>query len=87
METNERLAAIPSSVSDCYLTLDSGYRITDINTAAMRWFGLPRTGIIGHSYFDIVGHHPRFDAALKKALEGRTPFHGEFPSTYNPGKQ
>lgn len=87
VETNERLAAILSSVSDCYLTLDSGYRITDINTAAMRWFGLPRTGIIGHSYFDIVGHHPRFDAALKKALEGRTPFHGEFPSTYNPGKQ
>ncbi|QRM31280.1 PAS domain-containing protein [Microvirga sp. VF16] len=86
VETNERLAAILTSVSDCYLTLDRTYRITDINAAAIRWFGLPRTDVIGHSYFDIVGHHPQFDAALKKALESETPFHGEFPSTYNPGK-
>ncbi|MFL5156801.1 MAG: PAS domain-containing protein [Microvirga sp.] len=87
VETNGRLAAILASVSDCYLTLDHAYRITDINAAAMRWFELPRTDVIGHSYFAVVGHHPQFDAALKQALEGRTPFHGEFPSTYNPGKQ
>jgi PAS domain S-box-containing protein len=87
VETNERLAAILASVSDCYLTLDRAYRITDINAAAMRWFGLPRTDVIGHSYFDVVGHHPQFDAALKQALEGRIPFHGELPSTYKTGKQ
>lgn len=84
--TNARLGAILGSISDCYLTLDRAYRITDINAAAMHWFGLPRGDVIGRSYFDLVGHHPAFDTALAQAVEGRREFKGEFPSIYHPGR-
>jgi PAS domain S-box-containing protein len=86
LATNVRLGAILGSISDCYLTLDRAYRITDINAAAIRWFGLPRSDVIGRSYFDLVGHHPAFDAALAQAVEDRREFTGEVPSIYHPGR-
>ncbi|MBQ0823858.1 PAS domain-containing protein [Microvirga sp. HBU67558] len=83
---NARLNAILESVSDCHFTLDRSYRITKVNAAAMRWWGLPRSTAAGWSYFALVGHDPAIDAALEQAIEHRREFRGELPSVYHPGR-
>lgn len=84
--TNARLNAILESVSDCYFTLDRSYLITNVNTAAIRWWGLPRGTVVGRSYFEIVGHDPAFDTALAQAIEHRREFQGVLASIYRPGR-
>ncbi|WP_262297618.1 PAS domain-containing sensor histidine kinase [Microvirga sesbaniae] len=83
---NARLNAILESVSDCHFTLDRSYRITNVNAAAMRWWGLPRGPASGWSYFALVGHDAAIDEALKQAIEHRREFRGELPSLYHPGR-
>jgi len=83
---NTRMSAILESVSDCYFTLDRAYTIVDVNAAAMRWWGHERRKVVGHSYFDIVGHDPAFDAALAQAMHYRRQFHGVLASIYHPGR-
>ncbi|MBZ6074708.1 PAS domain-containing protein [Microvirga puerhi] len=84
--TNARLNGILESVSDCYFTLDEGYRITNVNAAALRWWNLSRGSVIGRSCFEVMGHDSAFDVALAGAVDHRRVFQGELPSIYHPGR-
>ncbi|RDI57176.1 PAS domain-containing sensor histidine kinase [Microvirga subterranea] len=83
---NARMSDILGSISDCYFTLDRDYRITDVNAAAVRWWGLEGRSLAGRSYFDTVGRDPSIDAALAQAIGEGREFRGVLASLYHPGR-
>ena len=44
---NAHLRTVLASISDCYLTLDSEYRVTDFNEAMLHWLGRNEESVVG----------------------------------------
>jgi len=86
LSTNRRLDAVLESVSDCYFTLDRSYRITDANSATLRWCGRSRDEIIGQHYLDLVAPDTDCVKAVVRAVRHRKPFRGEIPSGLRPDR-
>jgi signal transduction histidine kinase len=78
---HNRLSTILASISDCYFTLDRGWRVTAINPQAASWFG----GFPARSHTETLPREFPM-APLREALEGRTPLHLEHPSVTHPGR-
>jgi PAS domain S-box-containing protein len=83
---NSRLSTILASISDCYLTIDSDYRITNINQAALEWLGLSSEDAIGKSYFDLRLSSPEHDATVRKVLRRQQAASLEIRSAFNHGR-
>ncbi|MBO1905444.1 PAS domain-containing protein [Microvirga sp. 3-52] len=83
---NARMGNILESITDCYFTLDRSYRITDTNSATLRWCGRSRSELIGLSYLDLVERHTACAEAVVQAVEHRKPYRGEVPSSLRPDR-
>jgi PAS domain S-box-containing protein len=86
LTANKRLGDILESMTDCYFTLDHSCRITDTNSATLRWCGRSRGEIVGRSYLDLVGHHSSCARAVTQAIEQREAYRGELPSSLRPDR-
>jgi signal transduction histidine kinase len=86
LTTNKRLSDILESMSDCHFTLDRLYRITDTNSATLRWCGRPRTEIVGRSYLDLVGRQANCARAVMQAIEYGKAYQGELRSALRPDR-
>ena len=79
------LGDILATVGDCYIALDQGYRIVDVNSKAEAWLRTPRADIVGQSYLELI--RPRADhaEAVRQAVEEHVPRRIELPSARWPG--
>lgn len=83
---NAQMGNILESITDCYFTLDRSYRITDTNSATLRWCGRSRNELIGLSYLDLVAHHATCAEAVVQAIEHRKEYRGEVRSSVRPDR-
>lgn len=86
LAANARMGNILESITDCYFTLDRSYRITDTNSATLRWCGRSRSELIGLSYLDLVERHTACAEAVVQAVEHRNAYRGEVPSSLRPDR-
>ena len=82
----ECLRSILSSVSDCYCTLDSDYRLTFANAAALRWAGKDAASVLGRSYKLAYKLKTPAGRAIIRAMERREVIHEELPSIMKEGR-
>ncbi|MBB3021508.1 signal transduction histidine kinase [Microvirga lupini] len=83
---NARMGNILESITDCYFTLDYSYRITNTNSATLRWCGKSRSELIGRRYLDLVDRHSACAEAVVQAVEHRREYRGEVPSALRPDR-
>ncbi len=83
---NARLSTILASISDCYLTMDSAFRITDINPVALEWLGLRRQEAIGQPYPRLRLSSPEHDAAIRALLQKQQAASLEIRSAFSHGR-
>jgi PAS domain S-box-containing protein len=85
-EANRRLRSVLAGVSDGYFALDRDLRITDVNDAAIKWTGRPRTELIGQPGLQIFRNSPLDRDDHRQAIfDGRSD-RVEMPSAIHPGR-
>lgn len=87
VDADERLTNVLESVTDGFITLDEGWRITYVNQRAERIFGLPRQQLLGRSGLDVFpeGVGSRIHRELDRARMEHAAI--EFESWYAPGQR
>ena len=83
---NARLSTILASISDCYLTIDCDFRITDINPVALDWLGLRRQEAIAQPYPRLRLSSPEHDAAIRALLQKQQAASLEIRSAFSHGR-
>ena len=83
---NERLTAVLSSISDCYYTLDRGWRLTSVNPRAVEWFGRPEASLLGVDARRGLKLELDLREAIGHAFATGEPVHLERSSTFHPGR-
>jgi PAS domain S-box-containing protein len=86
IEVNERLQSVLTSVSDCYLTLDRTYRVTDMNEAAGQWVGIDRARMLGACLWDLCDPASGCSRIIRKGMEERHGLAGAVSSGMRPDR-
>ena len=83
-----RLQDVLESITDGFIAVDGGWRITLFNAAAERHFERSRDEIVGRIYWDALALHrgTPIEAALRRVMERRKPLTVETPSVRHPGR-
>jgi PAS domain S-box-containing protein len=84
-EVNRRLSAIVDSIADGFYSLDTEFRFTHINDAALSYFKKDREEMIGKRIFDVFPGFEGsvFDTVYRRAIDSAEPAHLEAPSVVN----
>jgi signal transduction histidine kinase len=82
---NAHLHTVLAGISDCYMTLDSEFRITDINDAALAWLEKEESVVVGTPLWDVVPQAAEANKATRRCMLERRPLHLELPSALHPG--
>ncbi|WP_262299827.1 sensor histidine kinase [Microvirga sesbaniae] len=83
---NERLRSVLASVSDCYLTLDRSYRVTDLNEAARDWVGTDSDQVLGTCLWDLCSPDAECSRVIRDGMEGRRRIRREVMSGLRRGR-
>ncbi|WP_457090686.1 histidine kinase [Microvirga sp. P5_D2] len=70
-EANGRLRSVLASVSDCYVTLNRAYRITDLNEAAVGWVGSDPERILDACLWDLCDPDAECSRVIREGMEQR----------------
>jgi two-component system NarL family sensor kinase len=81
----DRLGDILATIGDCYIALDRGYRIVDVNSKAEAWLRASRADIVGQSYLELIASTADHAEAVREAIERRVPRSMELQSALRPG--
>ena len=84
-EVNRRLSAIVDSIADGFYSLDTEFRFTHINGAALSYFKKDREEMIGNHIFDVFPGFEGsvFETVCRRAIDSAEPAHLEAPSVVN----
>jgi len=85
IEVNRRLRVILDSIADGFYSLDTEFRFTHINDAALSYFKKDREEMIGKHIFDVFPSFEGsvFDTVYRRAIDSAEPAHLEAPSVVN----
>jgi two-component system, NarL family, sensor kinase len=76
---------ILATIGDCYIALDRGYRIVDVNSKAEAWLQLSGASIVGQSYLELIGPTEEHAEAVRQVVEQGGERHVELKSVRWPG--
>jgi len=86
-QSEARLRSALEAVSDGYYAIDRNWRMTEINTAGERFFGITRDEVIGRDYWELAADvSEEFKTLLRAGMEGAAPVTFESQSLYRPGR-
>ena len=81
-ESEQRISAILSSITDCHYTLDKEWRVTRINDHALQYFGMSQESFLGKSFWEIfpIALGSVIQEQHKRAFSEEVPVHYELRS-------
>jgi PAS domain S-box-containing protein len=81
-ESEQRLATLLSSITDCCFALDTRWRISLLNSCAEAYFDQPREQLLGRVFWEAfpTGLGTDTEHNLRRAMEEQTPVHYEILS-------
>ena len=82
MQSRQRISSILASITDCYLLLDEGWRVREVNERAAEHLGRPREEMLGQSLWAMVPELAENEAgaALRRAAAQQTQINADVPA-------
>ncbi len=86
--TEQRIASILNSMTDCHYELDREWRFTRINEKALLFFDKQKGDFIGRSFWDVmrVSKDSALERLFRKPVQEEIPFHFDLESRTIPGR-